>query len=297
MNKLKVLILGASGRLGSALLEELKSPVYELLLVGKRQNKSAIGTEILAGDDPELGKRVENLRPDVVVNLAAVWGSHVDKYQINEVSRHFPMRIASQLGNHNVKWIQVDSYYNLQFDANGHDKDEYSKAKRVFREEFEKSFPNHLFIQAIAPHLVGLREPDHRLFGTLVRGHGLGKPFRLGPAGQAVPFLAYRDAASQVKWLVDEALSSKDMGSFRVHLKSSDCLTLRDLNIAVARLLESDFHLASFDSSKEHGSVAYKKSSHEDGHKSLPSPRTSLQQIVLGNHRFLNGFDQETGSF
>lgn len=196
--KKKLLLLGARGRLGKIFIDR-HSQSFDILEVGSKKRVPEGGREY--------HYKISDLKnvfldhpPDVIVNLAAVWGAKVSEGEIWEAGYTFPAKVLGIVreSKSKVQWIQVDSYYNLYFDLYGVDKDHYSRTKRIFFELLkEKSF-GEAPIQVIAPHLVGPSEPPNRFFRVLSDGIFKNTPYSLGSAGKYLPYVHLSDAADQL---------------------------------------------------------------------------------------------------
>ncbi len=228
MKTIQLLVLGARGRLGKS-FSLAYGQLFDIVEFVARPSSQSGSNRYVASIE-ELSEIFEWWAPDAVLNLAAKWGPGVSEGQINEVSLDMPMSVVELLRGRQVRWVQVDSYFNLYFDLFGEDKDYYSQTKRLFVERARNLLPASSLTQVIAPHLVGRVEPAGRLFPTIVSGVVSRTPFRLGSGKQYVPFLHYADAAAQLSEIItataDEQLAKKHP---RVQLRHADCLTVVEL--------------------------------------------------------------------
>ena len=282
MTNYKILIIGSSGRLGKALQAQLQGSTTTIMQVGR--TAMAVGNReySFTPDSPSLHRELKRWQPDLVVNMAAVWGSGVSERDTLETSYKMPMRVAEQIDGKGVAWLQVDSYFNLYFDSQGVDKDFYSRVKRRFAEDFRVKFPDFAFTQIMAPHLVGDDEPKNRLFRDLAEGHLSGEPFALGSGNQYVPFVAMSDAAKQVAWLVGKNRTSYGSLPQALQLKRIDCLTVREINDKFAEQLNSLSSLAMFGSLPDGVNEFYQEVTSEFIYGELPDPLLSIRAILGG---------------
>lgn len=228
MKKTRLLVIGARGRLGSIFCRNY-GQFFDIVEFGARPSSQG-GIRPYVAAIEELSRIFERWVPEVVLNLAAKWGPGVSEDQIHEVSVTMPMSVVELLRGHQVRWVQVDSYFNLYFDMFGEDKDVYSRAKRLFIGQARDLLPVDSLTQVIAPHLVGRAEPPGRLFPTIVSGLISRTPFRLGSGKQYVPFLHYEDAAAQLGQVITAAAQKRPpINLQRVQLRHVDCLTVAEL--------------------------------------------------------------------
>lgn len=278
----KILIIGASGRLGKALQAALQHEELETVLVGRSFAPDVGQGVTYASDDPVLIERLKGWGPNLVINLAAIWGKGVTQEQMLKTSYEMPLSLAEKIEGDGLRWIQADSYFNLYFDEFGIDKDFYSKTKRLFTENFREMFENFSLTQVLAPHLVGVDEAKNRLFGTLVSGHMSQKPFALGSGNQYVPFVAVSDAAEQLAWMTSKHFSSAGSLPERLQLKRMDCLTVQQINSRCARQLHSKESVAMLGAIPDSQHDFYHKVTSEFTLEELPEPQLSLDDIIRG---------------
>lgn len=228
MKKTRLLVMGARGRLGSIFCRNY-GQFFDIVEFGRRPPSQG-GTRPYVATIEELSRIFERWVPDVVLNLAAKWGPGVSQDQIHEVSFVMPMSVVELMRGRQVRWVQVDSYFNLYFDLFGEDKDFYSRAKRLFIGHARDLLPVDSLTQVITPHLVGRAEPPGRLFPTIVFGLISRTHFRLGSGKQYVPFLHYEDAATQLGQVIAAAGQKRPPSNLqRVQLRHADCLTVAEL--------------------------------------------------------------------
>lgn len=217
-SKERILLLGARGRLGKEFVSR-HSKSFDIIEVGSRERPTQ-GGRYYFSDISNLGEGILKLRPDIILNLAAVWGPKYTEVDIWEVCYEFPRRVLALLESqtHTIQWIQVDSYYNLYFDLHGVDKDDYSRSKRFFFEYLVQKGSRVAPTQVIAPHLVGPLEPENRFFRVLTDGIFRQKPYFLGSPDKYLPYLHLSDAADQLSLICQSPISRSPT---RLNLKAS----------------------------------------------------------------------------
>jgi len=221
-----IVLLGARGRLGRAFAEQFADN-FEIIAVGSKPSAHQVGQQYCSSI-PELSSVLRNRIPELVINLAAAWGPKVTQTQIWQAGYEFPKRILELIsnGNHPVKWIQLDSYYNLYFDLHGVDKDFYSQTKRKFFDFLQENPYGAEPVQVIAPHLVGRSEPPQRFFRVVTNGIFKNETYSIGSGEKYLPFLHFSDAASQL-FCISQSISLGGFG--RINLRPAGQSQLRHI--------------------------------------------------------------------
>lgn len=118
---MRILITGADGFLGSALLQRLEGRYNEVLSVTRRSHKKDAAIECDLSNPFSLSKLLQNIRPDCVVNLAAkaVFGQ-VDMADLYPINTLCPAVIADYCRKYDAHIIQasgtiVSGFYNTRF--------------------------------------------------------------------------------------------------------------------------------------------------------------------------------------
>ena len=197
-DKKRLILLGSRGRLGREFIDR-HAKTFDIIEVGSKERPSQGGRDYYSNIS-NLGEVFLGWHPEIVLNLAAVWGPRYSEDEIWEACYAFPRRVLTLLAGQTqtIQWLQVDSYYNHYFDLHGVDKDHYSKSKRIFFEYLEQNSPRVAPTQVIAPHLVGPSEPANRFFRVLSDGILTQKPYFLGSPDKYLPYLHFSDAADQL---------------------------------------------------------------------------------------------------
>ena len=284
-----MLLLGARGRLGSAFVREYDSQ-FEIVEVGTRE-RPAFGSRPYFSSERQLFSFLEKWQPEIVINAAAKWGSGVSETEIWDSNFQFPRAVASKLRAPGIRWLQVDSYFNLYFEEHSVDKDFYSLTKREFFKELSQNFPGVASTQIFAPHLVGEDEPPHRLFGSIVRCLTDSEELRLGSGDQYVPFLHLKDAVLQINDVVSHFDNLSD--DYLVQLKSKDVLTVREI-VSSAQKLFGIGGNPRFGSLPDAHREFYKPPIILNQFEWLTEPSRSIDTILLEIEASLGGFKGET---
>ena len=105
--KKKILVIGASGLIGNAIFHEclnLKYDVYGTIKRKKtkniflKKNSNKIFSNIRIENDKEIVKIIKKIKPNIVINCAAVVKKYIDLYSIKkifEINSKFPKKNLS----------------------------------------------------------------------------------------------------------------------------------------------------------------------------------------------------------
>lgn len=157
---MKILITGADGMLGQAFLREARSRGYELVAATRRGS----GIHCDVADDPALEELIESVRPDIVVNCAAIvsfarceedpWSA----WRVNARAVGVLGECCQRAGARLIH-ISTDHYYTGDHDRLHDETDpitllnEYARTKFA-GEAFALNFENALVLRT---NLIGLR--------------------------------------------------------------------------------------------------------------------------------------------
>lgn len=272
----KLLVLGARGRLGKAFIDR-HSKSFEIIEFGSKERLPQGGREYHSQISSLMDLFVNN-RPDLIMNLAAVWAPSASKDEIWQAGYEFPKRVLGLIKEEDpcVGWIQVDSYYNLHFDLFGVDKDHYSRTKRIFFELLEKSTSQVAPVQVIAPHLVGPSEPANRFFRVLTEGIFNRQLFHLGSSNTLLPYLHLTDAADQLL-IICQTPSLRDPA--RISMKVSGQARLIEIVSSAHQQFGALQSFARFDRAPRNEGEFHAPMSF-GSHESLPEPKHDLNFIL-----------------
>lgn len=272
----KLLVLGARGRLGKAFIDR-HSKSFEIIEFGSKERLPQGGREYHSQISSLMDLFVNN-RPDLIMNLAAVWGPSVSNDEIWEAGYEFPKRVLElfEEQNQGVRWIQVDSYYNLYSDLYGVDKDFYSRTKRIFFELLANSKSQVAPVQVIAPHLVGPSEPANRFFRVLTEGIFNRQIVHLGSADEFLPYLHLTDAAEQL-FFICQTRSFRDPA--RISLKVSGQARLIEIVSSAHQQFGALQSFARFDHAPRN-EREFRDPLSFGSHEWLPEPKQELGSIL-----------------
>tara|TARA_B110000046_G_C13004898_1_gene403927 strand:+ start:831 stop:1697 length:867 start_codon:yes stop_codon:yes gene_type:complete len=119
--KKKILIIGASGLIGNAIFNEIKTKKnYSVYGTIKRKNKkkffSQYSDKIFANvkieNENQIIKIIEKIKPSIVINCAAVVKKYIDLYtakKIFEINSKFPKHLEQLSLKYKFKLIQISS--------------------------------------------------------------------------------------------------------------------------------------------------------------------------------------------
>ena len=166
---MKIIIFGKTGMLGQAMLSHLKNYNELTLIAIGREELDISKLNIDAGIDERLVNLLKAIKPDVIVNCAAIVS--LDFCEKNPssskvVNTYFPQMLALWCNSKGTKLIHISTdhlYYQMQGDGNllHVEEDPCSVANRyagqkLLAEEMVKSIDNKALI--IRTNLIGCRQ-------------------------------------------------------------------------------------------------------------------------------------------
>ena len=91
--KKKILVIGASGLIGNAIFHECLNLKYDVYGTIKRKNKNIFlkkiqikfFSNIRIENDKEIVKIIKKIKPNIVINCAAVVKKYIDLYSIKKI--------------------------------------------------------------------------------------------------------------------------------------------------------------------------------------------------------------------
>ena len=118
--KKKILVIGASGLIGNAIFHECLNFKYDVYGTIKRKNKkyffkknsNKIFSNIRIENDKEIVKIIKKIKPNIVINCAAVVKKYIDLYSIKkifEINSKFPKKLEHLTSMYNFKLIHIST--------------------------------------------------------------------------------------------------------------------------------------------------------------------------------------------
>ncbi len=208
---MKVLVIGANGQLGSALMEVLKTDFGVMGTYVIDEPEDMIHLDITNND--EVDSVLDEVKPDIVINTAAL--THVDKCEdeqelASKINTQGNTNLFEKCKEHGAKLIFISSYYVFDGEKGWYSEDDevkplnvYSKTK-VESEKITFQDPNNLIIRTSKIYSWGIDNRNFiaRMINTLKQG----STFETTNDQFNNPISAY-DLAFSIKRLIQENAS------------------------------------------------------------------------------------------
>jgi nucleoside-diphosphate-sugar epimerase len=183
--KLKVLVLGSSGFIGSHLISRL-SQMYEIIEFEREKHV--------------LEETISDKLPDIVINCSAskVDATWTESFEANIEFQLKCLKILLKYCGNSFKWIQVGSYFEMQIPLGR--VDNYSLDKQICRSILNRlQVDGHFKLTTIfLPHIFGKGEDINRIIPSLIENLQKGQIAEISRGEQFLPILGIEDCCSAI---------------------------------------------------------------------------------------------------
>ena len=183
--KLKVLVLGSNGFIGSYLISRL-SQIYEIIDFQRERH--------------DLEEIISNKPPDIVINCSAskVDATSIESFEANIEFQLKCLKFLLKYCRNSFKWIQVGSYFEMQIPLGR--VDNYSLDKQICRSILNRlQVDGHFKLTTIfLPHIFGKGEDINRIIPSLIENLQKGQIAEISRGEQFLPILGIEDCCSAI---------------------------------------------------------------------------------------------------
>jgi CDP-paratose synthetase len=244
---MKVLVTGATGFLGSHVVEGLLDHNHEVIVVKRSFSNtqridhllSKIVTYNLDECDVEM-VCLEHSDIDAVIHTATNYGRNNDKVaDIFEANTYFPLRLLEQAIQSNVKmFINTDTILEKFLNA-------YSLSKKQFAEWGKQltAHSNTRFINILLEHMYGPGDDASKFSTYVLKNFMNNTPELKFTAGEQKRDFIYIDDVVSAYLLITEKAESIPESYAEYELGSGEAISIRDFVETVHRITESNTKL------------------------------------------------------
>ena len=213
---MRILITGATGYLGSNLLEELTSPENDISLIclpGTASNIDHKMFNVFYTDDAEFEGHIRGFAPEVIIHLAGVYDrSGQDLSNVIDGNLLFPLRILNIVSSIGIKkWINTNTALPTNLNA-------YTLSKHQFAnwgKEYSKRF-GFDFIDIRLEHFYGYQDGENKFISFVLNKLIHNQTLELTKCVQKRDFIHVKDVCRGFKILLEAEIpgyTEIDLGS------------------------------------------------------------------------------------